>query len=58
MRDNWLFVKFNLTVYTLTIELKTMMVLSHFSSLSIKAVRDCWAARFLSSNMINDRANH
>ena len=36
----------------------TMMVLSHFLSLSIKAMKKCWAARCLSSNMINERANH
>ena len=58
MRDTWLFVKFKLTVNRPTIGMKTivyMMVLSHFSSLSIKAVRNRCAARCLSSNMINDK---
>ena len=47
IRDNLLFVKFKIECK----QLFTMMVLSHFSYLSIKAVRNSWAARCLSSKM-------
>ena len=58
MRDGWLFVKFKLTVYPSTLELKTIIHNDGIvSSLSIKAVRNCWAAICLSSNMTEQTTN-